>query len=100
MKNNVIPPMTDPLGEHWKQPKRENILIDDTHAVMTQSDWNLLPKYNTSKPTGVYPGKMWGRDEKDGIPGGVNVYLCWYGEVPNNPNLCSNNYRHVLIIEE
>src|ERR1043165_9759166 len=54
-----IPPITHPLGEHWRQPDRSRILIDETHAVMDQATFDDLSEYSTSFPSGVYEGKMW-----------------------------------------
>lgn len=31
----MIPPITDPMGRYWDQPSRDEIIVDDTHAVMT-----------------------------------------------------------------
>lgn len=67
-----IPPITDPMGKHWKQPKVEDILIDDTTAMMTQTTFNQLAEYSTSLPSGKYAGKMWKSRGTDGW------YLRWY----------------------
>ena len=32
----IIPPITDPLGKHWQQPHRRFIELDDTHALMSE----------------------------------------------------------------
>jgi hypothetical protein len=93
----MIPPITDPLGASWKQPKRENILIDGTHAVMSVGDFNSLLEYSSSIPSGVYPGKMWRRN--DGLldrqylaNGRVPVWLlCWYAE--------SKRHDIILLVE-
>lgn len=91
---NIIPPITDPLGKNWKQPFTEDILIDDSHAVMTGDSFNLLATYSNSIPSGVYPGKMWKAITDDG-----RKFLRWYGIVENKPNICSNNQREILIVE-
>ena len=56
---NQIPVITHPLGSAWDQPKLDNILIDDTHALMEKSDFVQLRNYEYSFPTAVYEGKMW-----------------------------------------
>jgi hypothetical protein len=71
---DVIPEMTDPLGKHWSQPDRQYIFIRDGKAHLCAEDFRKLSQYDTTFPSGVYPGKMWKR-----INGGV-AYLCWYGE--------------------
>lgn len=89
--NNIIPPITDPLGSHWSQPKVEDILIDDHCALMKANDLRKLKEYSTTLPTGVYAGKMW-KSQYGGI-----WYLRWYGE-SENPNMCSNNQREIILI--
>lgn len=90
---HLIPPITDPLGRSWQQPSLAQILVDDTHAVMTPATLNTLLEYNTSRPSGVYPGKMW----KSYFAGAW--YLNWYGEVPDRPEVCSVNRRKILLTE-
>lgn len=89
----MIPPMTDPLGRHWRQPSRQEILIDEEHAVMTRSTFDKLAEYSTTRPTGVYPGKMWKAIYGNG------AYLRWYGIVEGRPDLCSNNQRLILLCD-
>jgi hypothetical protein len=86
---DVIPEMTDPLGKHWAQPDRQMIFIRDGKAHMCAEDFRTLKQYDTSFPSGVYPGKMWKR-----INSGV-AYLCWYGE-ENADRQCPINH---LVIE-
>lgn len=90
----VIPAMTDPLGRYWTQPGRNEIAVDDTHAVMSRRSFDLLSEYSRSKPTGVYPGKMWKAVTREGTP-----YLCWYGIVEGRDDLCSNNNRQILVCD-
>ncbi|RXN73072.1 hypothetical protein D0Z62_04400 [Providencia rettgeri] len=94
MKNR-IPPMTNPLGKHWAQPNHENILIDDTHVIMGSKDFNLLTEYSNSIPSGVYAGKMWKAIVQDG-----RAFLRWFGLVEGRDDLCSNNQREIIIIDE
>lgn len=63
----IIPPITDPLGKHWQQPHRRFIELDDTHALMSEQTFKGLKEYSTSIPTGRYEGKMW----KGFIKGGM-----------------------------
>src|SRR3972149_4772808 len=91
--SHIIPAMTHPLSKHWEQPKRENILVDDTHALMNMSDFLALGTYSTTRPAGVYEGKMWK---------GVNLrgwYLAWY-DVSKEPDLCSVESRDIIIVGE
>ncbi len=90
---NQIPPMTDPRGKHWDQPSLDEVLVDDKHAVMSRAAFRKLYEYSTTVPSGVYPGKMW-RAEHSG-----HHWLRWFGVVPGNPDVCSNNQREILIVE-
>jgi hypothetical protein len=66
-----IPAMTDPLGKHWRQPLhlRDRVALYETHATIAEHDWLVLHNYESSYPSGVYPGKVWRR----------GPWLCWYG---------------------
>ncbi|MDR2331898.1 MAG: hypothetical protein LBE61_00280 [Burkholderiaceae bacterium] len=66
-----LPPMDDPLGRHWRQPKglRDRVDLYETHGAIAESDWYGLPRYESTLPSGVYPGKAWR----------CGKYLCWYG---------------------
>jgi hypothetical protein len=88
----LIPEMTDPLGKHWDQPDKENILIDSTHALMTEGNFKNLHEYSRSQPSGVYPGKMWKAGNQKG-----DWWLRWYG-IHEDPKLCTNNSREIIIV--
>lgn len=100
---NTIPEMTDPLGRYWKQPPTNSIVIDDTHAAMDKKTFDALPEYSCSIPSGVYPGKMWRREngafDKEFLKKGGKTewMLMWYG-VSNDPQMCSINHRKILVI--
>jgi hypothetical protein len=100
--NNHIPPITDPLGRHWRQPAATSILLDDSHAVMSAATFAGLAEYSGSFPSGVYVGKMWRRydglcDSKCAAPDRVWL-LCWFGEC-DIPTKCSFNTRRILVAE-
>lgn len=91
---NPVPPMTHPYGKYWEQPDPNGMLFDDTHVVMTAKDFNSLPQYNATCPTGTYPGKMWAcvysfDDQK---------FLVWYGEVSADGKNIAIERRRVLIV--
>ncbi len=100
-----IPLITDPMSQGWKQPDRREILLDDTHAVMTRQTFNRLVEYSGSFPSGVYPGKMWKRhdggfDRQFRACGGIPTWkLVWFGKHPD-PKFVSNNSRDIAIIED
>jgi hypothetical protein len=103
--DNTIPPITEPLGRHWHAPDRALILTDDKHAVMAGATFVCLPEYSGTIPTGVYPGKMWKRN--DGLfderckPEDRKWLLCWFGPViPANERdreACPIEFRQILI---
>lgn len=100
--SETIPPITDPLGLHWQQPALDRILLDETHAVMTARTFESLREYSSSIPTGYYPGKMWRRH--DGVfdrtckPSARRWLLCWFGIVPDKPDVCSINAREIILV--
>lgn len=92
---DVIPEMTDPLGRHWDQPDRQFLFFvgtgEEEVVHIGQKEFDQLAVYDTSMPSGVYPGKMWKRTNGD------TTWLVWYGEVPGNPKLCSNNSCRLIV---
>lgn len=86
---NIIPIMTHPLSSAWDQPSKENILVDDNYAVMSQTDFDKLHEYSCSIPSGVYEGKMWKVK-------GKKWFLEWYS--PSKVlGRCAVNAREILI---
>ena len=99
----MIPAMTDPLGRHWRQPVDiAEAPIDDTHVLLTPRQFEELPEYSATMPTGAYPGKCWKRALYDMPPhrGGkiVGWHLGWYGEC-EDPNFVTNNWREIEVVE-
>lgn len=90
---NVIPPITDPLGKHWQQPAVKDITLSDTHALMSQANFDLLREYSSSVPSGTYDGKMWKSQY------GPNTWhLCWYGPHPQSSTLIAINRREIVVV--
>jgi len=69
------------------------ILIDDTHALMSEETFRALPEYSLSIPTGVEVGKAWKR-----LNGGVLLY-CWFAPA-NRPGYCYVEAREIIIVRE
>lgn len=83
LDENVIPPMTHPWGQVWKQPDRNNLVLDDKYAVMYRRDFEMLPDYTGSEPTGKYNGKMWKAQydscgNRNGICAGVMMKIRYH----------------------
>lgn len=87
--DTIIPPMVHELGKYWDQPSLDNILLTDKEAKMSKEDFDKLPTYSMSNPSGAYEGKMWkGEFNKE-------WYLCWWG-VSNKPESVSGNKRKII----
>jgi hypothetical protein len=84
--------MTDQFGQHWKQPPRDRIVLDDEHAICSRADFEQLLDYSGSRPTGAYVGKMW-RTLFRG-----EWFLHWYGPHAD-PTKVSINFRRLLVVE-
>lgn len=96
-----IPPITDPMGRSWRQPNMMDVEFDDTHALLTKAQFDGLAEYSTTTPTGVYPGKCWKVAGRERTTTGFRLtgiwYLRWFGYC-EDPNMCSNNQREIIII--
>lgn len=88
----MIPQITHTLGQSWIQPSPSSIVIDDTHALMSKSDFDLLRTYSHSIPSGVYEGKMWKGQTECG-----EWILAWFDTHPDSSR-CSIKTRHILIV--
>lgn len=97
---NVIPPITDPMGHYWQQPRTDCILLDDTHALMDSHAFKNLCDYSSTIPSGAYPGKMWKRHDGYHDPRckrqDWHWLLCWFGH-SDDPTRCSINHREILL---
>lgn len=72
------------------------IITDDTHAMMSQADFDALPEYSCSNPSGVFFGKRWKRGEPYRLP-----RTAWYmGEyIPAaDPKLAGIRFLRILIV--
>lgn len=95
---HIIPEMTDPLGQCWEQPVRQDILIGDDTAIMPKAAYDQLKEYSTTLPSGVYPGKMWKRIEIDAAaPFTVTAYLGWYGMPMGITGRFAIHWRKIVI---
>lgn len=103
---NFIPPITDPMGRHWRQPDTSNFVIDDTHVILLRCEFDQLAEYSTAMPSGVYAGKCWKGERSEMLTvNGKRMphwtgtwYLRWFG-LCEDPNACSNNQREIIIID-
>lgn len=91
---HAIPPITDPMGKSWRQPDLTDLNVQGTHALLSRVEFDGLPEYSSSYPTGVYPGKAW----KCHWRGADRWFLRWFGIVPGNDKVCSNHQLEILIV--
>lgn len=82
-----IPPITEPMGKYWEQPKPEDIAVDDTHAIVADSAWGSLKNYECSVPSGCYPGKVWR----------CGNLLRWFGPEKLN-GMCAIEQRIIILV--
>ncbi len=92
--DNVVPPLTHPLGRHWTQPAPWEAVIDDETATMSSEAFERLAEYSSTMPTGAYEGKMWKRHLGDG-----EWLLGWYGYSKIGKGYVSNNWRRIVLTD-
>jgi len=100
---SCIPPITHELGQHWEQPARAEIEIDETHALMTRRTFDGLAEYSATRPSGFMKGRCGsgttGRSITNFSPRRKPVWLlCWYG-LSDKPGMVSNHSRRILVVE-
>jgi uncharacterized protein (DUF3820 family) len=87
---NAIPEMTEPLGRYWRQPADiREAPMDDLHVLLTAQQFDGLPEYSSTYPSGTYDGKCWKRQ------GDVEWYLCWY-RPHSQPGKIGIGFRTIL----
>jgi hypothetical protein len=79
--------------------------MDEKHVLLTRRQFEELPEYSSSMPSGVYPGKCWKRCEGRKLGPGENPwaikppftwYLVWYG-IHEDPKRCTIEHREIRI---
>lgn len=91
--NHLIPRMIHPTSSYWGQPSREDVLVDDTHALMSARTLEELSEYSVTIPTGTYDGKMWKADK------GGTWFLCWYFDEGFVPGRIRIGSRPIILVE-
>lgn len=94
----IIPAITDPLGRYWDQPPLRDILVDGTHAVMSQQTMSQLKNYSHTNPTGVYEGKMWRAELIHPETRETINVLRWYAK-SEDPGWVVNEQRRILLLD-
>ncbi len=90
---HVIPLMDHPYAKHWEQPYRGDIILNETHAFMSERTLKQLLDYSQSQPSGDYPGKMWRAADR----GSDQWYLKWFDVSPKGDDYCSTKTRKIVI---
>lgn len=81
----IIPPITDPLGGGWEQPKLSEIHLSLKFAWMGTKAFLRLKTYQHSTPTGIYTGKMWKFQNRRGY------WMLAYITDSDLPDMCNIN---------
>lgn len=102
---DVIPDITDEMGNSWNQPSRFSLIfhmvpewpgrpaMKPKAVYMSKASCNILSEYSSSTPSGVYPGKMWKGFWDD------TWYLVWYTAVEGEPGFCKVHMCPILLLE-
>lgn len=69
------------------------ICLDDEHFLISQADFDALPEYSCSLPTGVFDGKCWKRYDN-----GVWWIGCYIEEDPPHPDGLMTPFRRALVV--
>lgn len=72
------------------------MLIDGDTAIVSRRDFDRLPEYSTSNPTGVYVGKVWKRVRPE-------AGVCQLGSYEENdpPNeYVLTNFRTLIVVDD
>jgi hypothetical protein len=101
-----IPPITHPLGQHWRQPDLSDVTMDDTHVLLTRRQFDALADYSTSTPSGVYAGKCWKGERFEVRDNRIHRtglwFLRWFSDPPVQDDFapyCVNNQREIILID-
>lgn len=68
------------------------ICIDGEYFLISQADFDALPEYSASQPTGVFDGKCWKT-----LRHGVWWIGCYIEETPPHPDGMLTPYRRALV---
>lgn len=98
---DIIPPMTDPLGKYWEQPELSKIKIaGNVEALMTRATFKEIKDYTASRPTGLYVGKMWRRNEaykENGVFS--DNWMLYYCDHHNDPGYVSIRAIKIFLLD-
>lgn len=88
---NTIP--VCPPSPRWQQPKTDDILIDDFHAVMDKESFDMLYSYGMLIPSYVCEGRMWKSNPHEG-----EWHLLWFGSSTDDTNLLPIYSREIIVV--
>lgn len=69
------------------------ICFDENHFLISKQDFDALPEYSTSKPSGVYDRKCW-----KCFSNGEWWVACYLEENPPHPEGMLTPYRRALVV--
>lgn len=70
--------------------------LGDDYVLMSKLDFDLLPDYTNSEPTGKYNGKMW--KGQFNTTKGKKWFLAWCHDENEVSNLICISYREILVV--
>jgi len=79
-------------NEKAEHDRLYEVLVDDTHAVMTEKAYAALPGYHCSIPTGFWPGKRWALKISD------KILMGEYAESEKGEGWAKTIWREVLFV--
>lgn len=82
------------IRRHSARGSYPPICLDDEHFLISRADFEALPEYSFTKPTGVYDGKCWKLKR-----GGEWWVACYLEEDPPHPDGLLTPFRRALIVE-
>ena len=71
------------------------ICFDSSGFLISQKDFDALPEYSRSKPTGVYDGKCWKAYDAENDQWWIGCYI---EENPPHPDGMLTPYRKALVV--
>lgn len=73
-----------------------NLFLGNLWRVSSKLDFDLLPDYTNSEPTGKYNGKMW--KGQFNTTKGKKWFLAWCHDENEVSNLICISYREILVV--
>lgn len=92
--------MTERIPSYITHPAGSEVemLVDDTHAVMSRAAFADLGEYSCTIPTGAYVGKRWRRDNNAFVRGAEPEWLLGEYVKDPDPKVVGIKWRRILLL--